>query len=163
MSALETMSICNKSQTPIVLNQLCGVNQEEVISDELILVDEVRINGHDNMIINIEYTQDMCGNSYLIVDNTVAEIILCHMLGVPSDQLEVYSDEIKSSAICELMNQLQGNVLNQMAQVLNINTDMSCPKLITQDLKLVAGTKLLINTFKHTLLDIHLKLITILD
>lgn len=164
MDTVKCLSNCSMNVTPEVLNMVCGINKEAIRIGEFITEKEMRLQTKDGIIVKINYTDGMKGDCYLAVDEFTYNHLVAAMMGIQNvEELDV-SKEIKTSAICELMNQLIGNIISSLTEVSKNIIDISCPEIIEQNiLHLQKNSKVVINLFTNPLEAINLKLINVLE
>lgn len=85
----------------------------------------------EDVYVKINYVQGIKGTSLLVLNQNDVQMIVNKMMGMPmevSDDFEF--DEIRLSAICEVMNQMMGASATALSQLLNITVDISPPEAV---------------------------------
>lgn len=85
----------------------------------------------EDVYVKINYVQGINGTSLLVLNQNDVQMIVNKMMGMPmevSDDFEF--DEIRLSAICEVMNQMMGASATALSQLLNITVDISPPEAV---------------------------------
>ncbi len=110
----------------------------DLVSDKLnhtldgILFDE----GKESVFVKIDYVKTIDingieGMSLIVVNSDDAQKIVNKLMGMPPELLDDFEfDEMRTSAIAEVMNQMMGASSTSMAQLLNVAVDISPPETI---------------------------------
>ncbi len=79
--------------------------------------------------VKISYVQGVTGSSILVLHQNDVQMIVNRMMGMPMEVTEDFEfDEIRISAICEVMNQMMGASATSLSQLLNVVVDISPPE-----------------------------------
>lgn len=161
---IKCVSTCSMNVTPNVLNMICGINKEAIKIGEFIVDKEMNLPTKDGVLVKINYIDGIKGDCYLSVDDSTYNYLVASMMGMASSsQLDVPA-EIKTSAICELMNQIIGNIISSVTEVSKSVIDISCPQIINENsLHLNLKNRAVINLFTNQVEQFNLKLINVLE
>ncbi len=79
--------------------------------------------------VKISYVEGVTGSSILVLHQDDVQMIVNKMMGMPMEVTEDFEfDEIRISAICEVMNQMMGASATSLSQLLNVVVDISPPE-----------------------------------
>lgn len=118
-----TVSIIN----PVVT--VCKAN--EVVSTKLgQLVDNYLFDdGQDNVYVKFKYTKGVNGLSTLVLNSNDMQMIVCKLMGMPMEIDESFEfDDMRLSAVTEVMNQMISASVTTMSQMLNTPVEISSPE-----------------------------------
>lgn len=110
---------------------LCKIN--DIISGK---VDQsiggaVFTEGEESVYVKINYVKGIEGLSMLVLHSDDVQIIVNKLMGLPPEVIEDFEfDEMKISAIAEVMNQMMGASATSMSHMLNCLVDISPPETI---------------------------------
>ena len=93
--------------------------------------------------VSIKYVEGIDGVSVLLLREVDLKRILCHLLSMENPD-DVVFDEIASSAVCEIMNQMMGSSASALAQFLGKPINISPPEIIDtekEDIKAMFAIK----------------------
>ena len=115
------VSVCRASD--VVLGKL-----KETVGD--VLFDE----GSESVFVKIDYVKGIKGTSLLVLNPNDVQIIVNKLMGLPPEATDDFEfDEMRISAICEVMNQMMGASATSMSQMLNVPIDISPPETVVSD------------------------------
>ncbi len=77
----------------------------------------------------IKYVEGIEGSNVLLLKKEDIKNILCHLLSTDPEE-EFVLDEISSSAVCEIMNQMMGSAASALASFLGHTVNISPPELL---------------------------------
>ncbi len=77
----------------------------------------------------IKYIEGIEGNNILLLKQADIKNILCHLLSTDPDE-EFVLDEISTSAVCEIMNQMMGSASSALASFLGHVVNISPPEVL---------------------------------
>ncbi|MBQ8435612.1 MAG: flagellar motor switch phosphatase FliY [Oscillospiraceae bacterium] len=90
--------------------------------------------GVDAVYVKIDYVKGIKGTSLLVLNPDDVQIIVNKLMGMPPEVTDDFEfDEMRISAICEVMNQMMGASATSMSQMLNTPIDISPPETIVSD------------------------------
>ncbi|MCM1226623.1 MAG: flagellar motor switch phosphatase FliY [Clostridium sp.] len=118
-----TVSIINPAVT------VCKAS--EVVSTKLgQLVDNYLFDdGKDNVYVKFKYTKGVSGPSALVLNSNDMQMIVCKLMGMPMEIDEGFEfDEMRLSAVTEVMNQMISASVTTMSQMLNTPVEISSPE-----------------------------------
>ncbi len=79
--------------------------------------------------VKISYVEGIKGSSLLVLHQNDVQMIVNKMMGMPMEVTPDFEfDEIRISAICEVMNQMMGASATSLSQLLNTVVDISPPE-----------------------------------
>lgn len=135
-SAAIAISNMIDSKVSITTPQVSVCKAKEIVSGKLkesvdgILFDE----GTESVYVKINYIKGIKGTSLLVLNPDDVQIIVNKLMGLPPEVTDDFEfDEMKISAICEVMNQMMGASATSMSQMLNTTIDISPPETIVSD------------------------------
>lgn len=79
--------------------------------------------------VSIKYVEGIDGTNVLLLKEEDLKRILCHLLSMDNPD-EVIFDEIATSAVCEIMNQMMGSSASALAQFLGKPINISPPEIL---------------------------------
>ncbi len=88
--------------------------------------------------VSIKYVEGIDGVSVLLLREVDLKKILCHLLSM-EDPDEVVFDEIATSAVCEIMNQMMGSSASALAQFLGKPINISPPEIVDAEKEDIKG------------------------
>ncbi len=90
--------------------------------------------GRESVFVKIDYVKGIKGTSLLVLNPDDVQIIVNKLMGMPPEITDDFEfDEMRISAICEVMNQMMGASATSMSQMLNVPIDISPPKTVVSD------------------------------
>lgn len=90
--------------------------------------------GKESVFVKIDYIKGIKGTSLLVLNPDDVQIIVNKLMGLPPELTDDFEfDEMRISAICEVMNQMMGASATSMSQMLNVPIDISPPETIVSD------------------------------
>ncbi|MBE6845773.1 MAG: flagellar motor switch phosphatase FliY [Ruminococcus sp.] len=90
--------------------------------------------GVNAVYVKIDYVKGIKGTSLLVLNPDDVQIIVNKLMGMPPEVTDDFEfDEMRISAICEVMNQMMGASATSMSQMLNTPIDISPPETIVSD------------------------------
>lgn len=135
-SAAIAISNMIDSKVSITTPHVSVCKAKEIVSGKLkesvdgILFDE----GTESVYVKINYIKGIKGTSLLVLNPDDVQIIVNKLMGLPPEVTDDFEfDEMKISAICEVMNQMMGASATSMSQMLNTTIDISPPETIVSD------------------------------
>ncbi|MGN0612603.1 MAG: flagellar motor switch phosphatase FliY [Porcipelethomonas sp.] len=85
--------------------------------------------GKESVFVKIDYVKGIEGTSLLVLNPDDVQIIVNKLMGLPPEVTDDFEfDEMRISAICEVMNQMMGASATSMSQMLNVPIDISPPE-----------------------------------
>lgn len=87
-----------------------------------------------SVYVRIKYIQGITGSSLLVLKQSDVQLILAQLMGMPlvvSD--DFVFDEISTSAICEVMNQMMGASATALSKLIDTVIDISTPEAIISE------------------------------
>ncbi len=88
-------------------------------------------NGKESVFVKIDYIKGIKGTSLLVLNPDDVQIIVNKLMGLPPEVTDDFEfDEMRISAICEVMNQMMGASATSMSQMLNVPIDISPPETV---------------------------------
>lgn len=82
--------------------------------------------------VSIKYVEGIDGVNVLLLREEDLKKILCHLLCM-EDPEEVVFDEIATSAVCEIMNQMMGSSASALSQFLGRPINISPPEIVSTE------------------------------
>lgn len=135
-SAAIAISNMIDSKVSITTPQVSVCKAKEIVLGKLkesvngILFDE----GTESVYVKINYVKGVKGTSLLVLNPDDVQIIVNKLMGLPPEVTDDFEfDEMRISAICEVMNQMMGASATSMSQMLNTAIDISPPETIVSD------------------------------
>lgn len=137
-SAAGAISNMVDSTVSITNPQVSVCKISELVTDKLghtldgILFDE----GKESVFVKIDYVKTIDvngieGMSLIVINSDDAQKIVNKLMGMPTEILDDFEfDEMRTSAIAEVMNQMMGASSTSMAQLLNVAVDISPPETV---------------------------------
>ncbi len=137
-SAASTISNMIDSKVSITNPQVSVCKINELVTDKLnhtldgILFDE----GKESVFVKIDYTKNIDakgieGMSLIVLNSDDAQKIVNKLMGMPTEILDDFEfDDMRTSAIAEVMNQMMGASSTSMSQLLNVAVDISPPETV---------------------------------
>ncbi len=90
--------------------------------------------GRESVFVKIDYVKGIKGTSLLVLNPDDVQIIVNKLMGMPPEVTDDFEfDEMRISAICEVMNQMMGASATSMSQMLNVPIDISPPETVVSD------------------------------
>ena len=90
--------------------------------------------GTECVYVKIDYIKGIKGTSLLVLNPNDVQMIVNKLMGLPLEVTDDFEfDEMRISAICEVMNQMMGASATSMSQMLNVPIDISPPETIVSD------------------------------
>lgn len=85
----------------------------------------------DSVYVKINYVLGIKGASLLVLNQNDVQMIVNKMMGMPMEVTDDFEfDEIRLSAICEVMNQMMGASATALSQLLSMTVDISPPEAV---------------------------------
>jgi len=135
-SAADAISSMIDARVTITTPQVMVCKANEVIASKLkqsvdgILFEE----GQESVFVKIDYVKGIKGTSLLVLNPNDVQIIVNKLMGLPPEPTDDFEfDEMRISAICEVMNQMMGASATSMSQMLNVPIDISPPETVVSD------------------------------
>ncbi len=132
-SAADAISSMIDARVTITTPQVSVCKANEVVIGKLkqsvdgILFDE----GTESVFVKIDYIKGIKGTSLLVLNPNDVQIIVNKLMGLPPEVTDDFEfDEMRISAICEVMNQMMGASATSMSQMLNVPIDISPPETV---------------------------------
>ena len=128
-----TVSISNPQVTACKINDIAKDKLNHSLDG--ILFDE----GKESIFVKIDYVKSIDvkgieGMSLIVMNSDDAQIIVNKLMGLPPEVDDNFEfDEMRISAIAEVMNQMMGASSTSMAQMLNVAVDISPPETTVSD------------------------------
>lgn len=132
-SAADAISSMIDAKVTITTPQVTVCKASDVIAGNLkqsvdgILFDD----GTESVFVKIDYVKGITGTSLLVLNPNDVQIIVNKLMGMPPEVTDDFEfDEMRISAICEVMNQMMGASATSMSQMLNAPIDISPPETV---------------------------------
>ncbi len=123
-----TVSITTPQVSVCKANEIVIGKLKESVSG--ILFDE----GTESVFVKIDYIKGITGTSLLVLNPNDVQIIVNKLMGLPPEVTDDFEfDEMRVSAICEVMNQMMGASATSMSQMLNVPIDISPPETVVSN------------------------------
>lgn len=87
-----------------------------------------------SICIRIKYVKGIHGASVMVLKQSDVQLMVCRLMGMPLEVTDDFEfDEMNTSAVCEIMNQMMGASATTLSEIIGTPTDISTPEAIVID------------------------------